>query len=242
MLANALFYVALLSIAAMTFLSAGLTMTRVSATRMAETYLAVGYQRGIASLERSIAANVQSGGLLNPLPTFTPLPPACADGGVPCLYETSATISLSSGAITSTACDSSQSNCAANEQANAYISESRIPARITVVVTTSRDGAQLATRSSDVILRTIATPPYVVAAGARDGSLDAIASSRAAGDDGGAPPATPNPCSSASPGTADDTAIRVAYQNAATNACTDGSQWRSSGYTVNSASASGWSP
>jgi hypothetical protein len=97
-------------------------------------------------------------------------------------------------------------------------------------------------RSTDVVLRTIATPPYVIVGGARDGSFDDIASSNAAGDDGGVPPATPDPCGTAAPGIADGTSIRVAYQNAATNACSDGSTWRSSSYNVSTSSTAGWSP
>jgi hypothetical protein len=100
----------------------------------------------------------------------------------------------------------------------------------------------VATRSTDVVLRTIATAPYVIIAGARDGSFDDIASSNAAGDDGGVPPATPDPCGSAAPGVADDTSIRVAYRNATTNACSNGSKWRSSSYNVSGSSPTGWSP
>jgi hypothetical protein len=101
---------------------------------------------------------------------------------------------------------------------------------------------QVAARTNDVILRTIATPPYVVAGGTRDGTLSDIPSTQAEGDDGGTPPATPNPCASAVPGAADDTAIRVAYENAVSSACTDGSAWRSSSYTISGTSAAGWSP
>jgi hypothetical protein len=235
-----LFYVALITIAAMTFLSAGITMTRMTATRIAQTYLAVGYQRAVSSLQQSIAAYVQSGGAANPLPTLTPLPPACA--GSRCAFQTSARVTLSpANPAPAATCDASQSNCAQNEQANAYVNEGRIPARIVVTVTTS-GGMQLARRSSDVILRTIVTAPYVIIAGARDASFDDVASGHAAGDDGGTVPATPNPCASVAPGMADDTAIRVAYQNTTTAQCTDGSSWRSSSYNTAGSSAPGWSP
>jgi hypothetical protein len=224
----------------MTFLSAGLTMTRMTGTRIAQTYLAVGYQRAVSSLRQSIAAHVQSVGAANPLPALTPLPPACAGTG--CGFQTSATITLTSpNPAPAATCDASQSDCAQNEQANAYVNEGRIPARIVVTVTTSA-GIQLATRSSDVILRTLATAPYVIIAGARDASFDDVASGHAAGDDGGTVPATPNPCASVAPGTADDTVIRVAYENATTAQCTDGSSWRSSSYNAAGSSAPGWSP
>jgi hypothetical protein len=239
MLANALFYVALLAIAAMTFLSAGVAMTRMTATRLAETYLTIGYQRALTSLQQRFA---ESDGLPSPLPTFTPLPAACADTGSSCAYQTTATITFDgSTPAPGASCDPSQSSCAANEEANAYINEGRVPARITVGVLTA-DGVQVATRTTDVLLRTLASPPYVLVGGARDGTFGDIASSQAQGDDGGAPAATPNPCSTVTPGIADDTTIRVAYQTAVTNQCTDGSAWRSSSYNVTNLSASGWSP
>jgi hypothetical protein len=242
MLANALFYVVLLAICAMTFLSVGLTMTRMTATRVAETYLAVGYERALSALQEAVAAQIQTSGLANPLPTFTPLPALCADGGNACAYETSATIAFpASSPVPMSSCDPSQNSCATNQQANAYINEGRVPARITVRVTT-RDGTRLAMRTTDVLLRTIASPPYALIGGGRDGSFGDIASSQAQGDDGGTPPATPNPCGTLTPGIADDTAIRVAYENAVTNACSDGSAWRSSSYTLSGASPSGWSP
>jgi hypothetical protein len=242
MLANALFYVALLAMAAMTVLSAGLAMTRMTQVRIAQSYLSGGYQRAVASLQEGIAAQIQSGVAPNPMPAFTPLPGECADAATVCAYRTSATITFTAANVAlGASCDPSRSSCAQNEQANRYVNENRIPARISVFVT-GPGGAELATRTTDVLLRTIATAPYVVIAGARDGTFDDVASSHATGDDGGTPPATPDPCSSNSPGVADDTAIRVAYQNAATNRCTNGSSWRSSSYDTPAESSAGWSP
>lgn len=243
MLANSLFYAGLLAAIAMTFLSAGLAMTRMSAARLAQFYLPAGYQRAAATLQQTLAAQIQSGGLPDPLPTFTPLPPACVDASSACAYRTSATIEFTQAARPSsvTACDpSSQGSCAGNEQANPYVNESRLPARIAVTVTTAA-GVTVAQRTSDIVLRTIDTAPYVILAGARDGSFDGSASS---GDDGGALPATPNPCApaSASGSSGDDTVIRVAYRNAATGACSDGSVWRSSSYAIRGSNAAGWSP
>jgi hypothetical protein len=242
MLASALFYVALLAVAAMTFLSAGLAMTRVSASRIAQSYLAVGYQRAMSVLEQRLSAQIVSAGSPLPFPTFTPLPPECAGAAGSCAYTTGATIALT-GATNPAApagCDPAKSNCAQNEQASAYVDEGRVAARITVNVIAS-GGMQVATRSSDVVLRTIATPPYLIVASAHDDSSDAL-STQAAGDDGGTPAATPNPCSIGASGTADDTTIRVAYQNASTNACTDGSAWRSNSYDLRGSAPTGWSP
>jgi hypothetical protein len=173
---------------------------------------------------------MSSGGIPDPAPSMTPLPPACADAR--CAFTTSADIQLIAlPQTTSNVCDPSQSGCAHNEEANPYVDERRFAARITAVV---RDagGAVLAQRSEDVLLRTIAQPPYVVPAGARDGSFDGMPASQAAGDDGGADPATPSPCAQASAGSSQSTQIRVAYRNAVTSACTDGSAWRGGSYTL----------
>lgn len=228
MLLNTLLYVALLAVASMTFLSAGLAMARLSTIRVAQTYLTTGYQRAVASLQQSVATQIASSGSAYPLPVFTPLPSACAGTGTTCAYKTAATIAIASlGAATpSPGCDPSNTACVTNEEANPYISEGRLPARISVVVT-SASGTQLASRTSDLLLRTLATPPYVIVT---------------SGEDGGTPAATPNPCAPSIAGTADDTTIRVAYQNTASNACTDGSAWRSSTYNVSGTAPAGWSP
>jgi hypothetical protein len=244
MLANALLYVALLGTIATTFLAAGLAMTRMSAVRIAQTSIAAGYQRAAAALTETLAARIQAGGLPSPLPTFTPLPPACIEGSTACAYETSETIEFTQEAppAPGATCDPSQTGCAQNEQANPYVNESRLTARIGVTVTTA-GGVTIAKRTADIVLRAINVPPYVILAGARDGTLDELAASQAIGDDGGTASATPNPCApGADTGVADDTAIRVAYHNAATNACSDGSSWRSSSYSIRSAFPAGWSP
>jgi hypothetical protein len=243
LLGNALFYVALVAVIATTFLSAGLAMTRATIHRLSKTYVAAGYQRAISSLQTTLANDMQSGALPNPLPTFTPIPSTCVDSSNPCKYMTAETIAFTQSSTPSpvTVCDEAQSNCASNEQANVYVNESRVTARISVTVTTV-DGIVLTTRTGDVVLRTMNTPPYVVLAGARDGAFDDIVSAHAAGDDGGAPPATPNPCAAVAPGTADDTVVRVAYRNRTTNACTDGSSWRTASYNTRNRTASGWSP
>jgi hypothetical protein len=231
-LAGALFYVALIALVATTILSAGLAMTRAAGTRMAETYLAAGFQRANASLMQALSAN--------PSATFTPLPPLCANAA--CTYSTNATIALTQNArpTPGPACDSAQTNCAANVQTNTYVQESRLAAAITVNVLDS-DGSVIATRSGTVVLRTMTAPPHVAIAGARDTFFDDVANGNAPGDDGGAPPATPNPCATPAAGLADDTAIRVAYRNAATNACSDGSAWGDASYSA-SASVAGWAP
>jgi hypothetical protein len=124
---------------------------------------------------------------------------------------------------------------------NRYVAEGRLTASITINVLDAK-GYAIATRSGMVVLRTMKTPPYVTVAGSREGTFDDIASSANAGDDGGLPPATPNPCTAAAAGVADDTAVRVEYRDQKTPSyCTDASAWADSSYSARSAS-SGWSP
>jgi hypothetical protein len=236
MLAGVIFYVALIALVATTILSAGLAMTRMTVTRMAQPFIAAGYQRALNSLQQTIAADVQSG-VPFPTPTFAPLGPACANAA--CTYTTTETIALAQSASPTPgpSCDPGQTNCALNVQTNAYVSESRLSAVVTVTVSDAR-GAVIATRSLTAALRTFDAPPYVALAGAGESAFD-DAGSRAIGDDGGAAPATPNPCASASAGVADDTSVRVAYRNEKTAACSDGSTWGNASYS-SGAGASGW--
>lgn len=241
MLANALFYVALIALAASTMLSAGAAMTRMTVLRLSQRALASGYQRAAAALQQRFASQLQMGGYPSPLPSFTPLPPECADDATPCKYTTTATIALTQKApeVAGTACDLSASSCASNEQANAYVDERRLSARITITVSAA-DGTPLAVRAGDILLRTFAVPPYVAIAGSRDGSFDGNAEARALGDDAGTPATMPDPCATAAPRS--ETVVRVAYRNVVTNACADGSAWRDGSYTVNDGAAAGWSP
>ena len=239
MLAGALSYVAVIALVAASILTAGLAMTRGTLTRMAQTYLSAGYQRAAASLQQTAASTVQNGGPF-PLPAFTPMPPACANAA--CTYTTTATIALSqaSPATPGPSCDASHTACASNVEVNRYVSEGRLSATITVNVLDAR-GALVASRSSDVLLRTFAAPPYAALAGSREGTFDDVAGPVAAGDDGGAPAATPNPCAASTAGTASDTAIRVAYRNLSSGACSNGSAWQNASYDARAAPR-GWSP
>lgn len=240
MLAGALYYVALIVLVALTIVSAGMAMTRATIERMAQPYIAAGYQRAVTALQQTISSEMQSGGVPYPAPAFTPIPAACANTA--CTYKTAETIALTTAGAPAngSACDASQTNCAPNVERNAYVAESRLTAAITVTVTTTT-GAVLATRSGDVILRTFSSPPYVAVAGTREGTFDDIASSHTAGDDGGAPPATPDPCASPASGVADDTTVRVAYRNTSSGACTNGSSWSDSSYS-SVTNSTGWSP
>jgi len=240
MLGGALYYVALIALVATTILSASLAMTRMAVTRMAQPYLAAGYQRALTSLQERIAADMRSGGMPNPLPTFTPLAPMCANAT--CTYTAAETLALaqSTEPTPGPSCDPSQSNCAVNVQTNAYVGESRLTALITVTLKDSA-GSIVATRTGTSVLRTFEGPPYVAVAGSREDNFDETSSARTTGDDGGTAAATPNPCASANAGAADDTSVRVAYRNVKTAACTDGSTWGNASYTM-SGSSDGWGP
>jgi hypothetical protein len=240
MLAAALFYVALIALVATTILSAGLAMTRMTVARMSQPYLVAGYQRALTGVQEQIAAEMRAGGVPDPVPAFTPMPATCANPS--CTYKTAETITLAETVVPTPgpSCDPAQSNCASNVQINAYVAESRLTAAITVTLT-DVSGSVVARRSGIAVLRTFKAPPYVAIAGSREGAFDNVAGTHAAGDDGGAPPATPNPCTAATAGTSDDTTVRVAYHNTATAACSDGSAWGNASYD-SAGGSSAWSP
>lgn len=240
MLAGVLSYVALIALVAVTILSAGMAMTRMTIERMTRPYLASGFSRAQTALQQTIAADMQAGGVPYPAPAFTPIPAACAN--TTCTYTTTATITLtqSAPATPGPACDASQTNCAPNVQTNTYIAESRLTALITVSVNNT-SGISIATASRTLVLRTLDSPPYAALAGSRDDTFDDVLDAAGAGDDGGAPPATPNPCAASGAANVDDTAVRVEYRNRTTGACSDGSAWGDSSYTARSAPG-GWNP
>ena len=240
MLAGFYAYLALIALVAAAVLSAGLAMTRMTIARATVPYLAAEYQRAETALQQRVADDMQLGGVPFPAPAFTPLPSTCANDS--CTYTSSATITITqtAAATPGPACDPSQTNCAPNVQTNAAVSEGRVMAKIVVTLRGLR-GETVASRSGSVILRTMNAPPYVALAGSRNDSFDGEIAANAAGDDGGSAPATPDPCASSAPGSADDTTVRVAYRNRVTNACANGSSWGTASYGGTAAS-SGWTP
>ncbi len=229
MLANALAGVALIALAANTILSAGLISERIAVRHAAQTYLNREYQRATQALISEIEPFARGGSFADPMPSFT-FAPACVDERSPCGFLGSARVSARVADSDSPAPCESAAPCANNEQTNVYVAERRVAAEISVTVQAG-DGSVLATREDDVTLRAFSSPPYVAIAGARDRTSDAILVSAQPGEDAGRPPATANPCATASPGTSDDTVARAAYENAETGACSDASAWRSAGYS-----------
>lgn len=236
---NATFFSMIVALLALGMLSSGAAMTRMTMHRLSENALAGGYQRAANVLRQTLTGRLQNGPLTQPLPTIAPLPPACAQSPGPC-YQTAATVTLRVLGTPAPSCDPSLSNCARNVESNSYIDEERLAARITVTVS-APDGTFLASRTNDLAVRVMQVPPFIALTAYRDGTFDSAISS-AAGDDGGTPPATPNPCSTAAIGSADDTVVRVAYRNAQSNACSDGSMWKSAPYDASGAAPAGWSP
>lgn len=221
MLLNALLCAALLASISLAVVTAGLAMTRTAITRAAQTASASAYRRAAGAVYSRLSDAMQTGG---PLPAFTPLPEECEESK--CAFRTSATVVLRAP-VTPRGCSVSGDTCARNEESNPYVDEGRVTARIAVVVK-GADGSTLATRVRDLTLRTFHTAPYVAPAAASDATIDAFANPP--GDDGGAPPATPNPCASPGSAAANGTAVRVAYVDTSSARCTDASAWRDSAY------------
>lgn len=221
MLLNALLCAALLASIALTVVTAGFAMTRAAVTRAAQTASVAAYRRAAGVVYARLSDAMRTG---TPLPAFTPLPDTCE--GSRCAFTTSATIALRAPGAPR-GCTVSGDACARNEESNPYVDEGRVVARIVVAVK-GADGSTLSTRERDLTFRTFRTPPYVAAAAASDDTLDAFANPP--GDDGGAPPATPNPCASSGPASASGTAVRVVYVNAADQRCTNASAWRDAAY------------
>jgi hypothetical protein len=228
-LANALVCVALVAIAANAMLSAGLVSERIAVRRIAQEYAAQEYGNALDRLVSDVEDYARGGAFPSPLPELSPIPAHCADPDPPCAFSGSATLTvLRRDPATPVPCGT-DSACAANEETNRYVNEGRIVARVSIDVR-SADGTVLAQREHDVTLRTFSTAPYVAIAGAADLTGDTTPGQAPRGEDAGAIPVTPNPCTPASPGQAGDTVVRVAYENAQTGACLDGSSWRTSGY------------
>jgi len=238
MLSNALFCTALLALTASAVLSAGLAMTRATVHRLAGAYAASGYQQAMQSVTDQLSAAMQNGGLPSPLPSPPPPAKQCADPACRLWVTQSVRFTTIAAPTSAPACDGTQPNCA-TAQSNAYVAEGRATARIAVVVGDAA-GDTLASKSGDVTFRTLHRAPYAVVADARDGSFDGTAAGSAPGDDGGISPATPDPCASSAAGASDDTQIRVAYRNAQTGACSNGSTFSAQPYSQATGSPAGW--
>ncbi len=172
--------------------------------------------------QSAIAAGIEAGGVP---PSTLPSPTAtCVLGdGSACALTASATITLATPAPT--ACPSA--GCGAYLQGNDDVGEGRIVAAITAVVRDA-SGAEVAARSGSLVFRTLLVPPYAVADGALDATLDG--SESGAGDLGGLAPAN----------SANGTLVDVVYENASTGALMPANVWN--GLPAGAPITSGWSP
>lgn len=191
-------------------------LANVAVRRAAARYADSGYTWAVQRLRAGIVAQISAG--TDPRGPFASLSPApfCAAQTQTCDFAVDPQIEIEPATLPPSplACSSGQS-CAQNLQSNAYVREARVSAHIVVLVTTA-DGSLLARRAQFLTLRTFGTPPYVASAGVSDD----------AGLDG---PVSPAPCASPDPSASftQDTMVGVAYQNAQTGACADGSSWTS---------------
>lgn len=225
MLANAIVCVAIVAMAANAMLSAGLISERIAVRRLAQQYVAGEYARAMDALFSNVAGYGKAGGVPDPLPSISPLPPRCA-APRSCALTSSSTIELLRLDPNRSLPCTADSACALNEETNSFVREGRVVARIAVAVRAA-DGTLLATREQDVTVRTFAAPPYAAIAGASDRTLE---TRETIGEDAGTVPRTPDPCSTAPAGQSADTVVRVAYVDTQTGECRDGSSWRTSGY------------
>lgn len=210
MLLNAFVLLGVIALTVATLIGTVGALANATTRRIAAHYADGGYTWAAKRVRDGIAAQIQAGG--DPSGPFASLAPAtyCATPAQPCDAFVDPKIEILGRSLASTPfpCVSGQS-CAHNLQRNAYVSESRVSARITVMVTAS-GGSQLARRQHYLALRTFRSPPYVASVGASDdaGLMGAF---------------TPAPCASPDPAAtfSQDTVVNAAYQNAQTGACID---------------------
>lgn len=205
MLAYALFFVSLITLALGALLDGGLAFARASAQHAAQHYAETGFLQARAALVAGIAAQVQAGALALSAPADLP--------ALPGRFATSAKFSLAGG----TAAGTGSGNAVATDlQTHPAIGEQRVAATIALTVAAS-DGTPLAVRTEYVTLRTFAVPPYAIIEGTSDaaGARDDPTEADAAGCDPARPAAcdTNNAGAGAAPG---DTRIR------ALSRCNDG--------------------
>ncbi len=241
MLAGAAFMTAVIVLLSLTMLQAELAISRARIHQAAATYVAVGYARAASALENQIEAGIAAKTIdprSGPFPASFSLPADCATHAVPCDFTVAARVNVDTArfippvSFPSDCSDPSADNCGHNLQANGYVDEGRVSAMVTVIVS-APDGATLATRSTNLTLRTFANAPYVAVASARDRTFDDVAGNAAVGDDGGQIPGTAG---------VTDTRVNVIYRNRVTGQQTAANTWQDASWSDGSANTSGWSP
>lgn len=181
--------------------------------------------------QQAIAGAIAAGA--NPSGTFLPAAPVpestCVLASVAgCAMAGNASIAFAAPA-SSAASPCPQASCTVYFQQNDAVSEGRIDATIAASAT-APDGTVLATRTVQVVFRTLRDAPYATLAGSLDASMDALNGS-GGGDDGGAAPV----------GAAPGTLIDVIYENALTGSTMPANVWHSQVQRPGT-NAEAWSP
>ncbi|MDQ6823480.1 MAG: hypothetical protein M3Z07_03160 [Candidatus Eremiobacteraeota bacterium] len=209
MLLNAFVMLGIIALTVATLLETIGALANTTTRRIAARYADGGYTWAAKRVRDGIASQISAG--VDPSGPFSSLPPAsyCATSAQPCDFFVDPRIEITVASLaTPFPCVSGQS-CASNLQKNPYVSESRVSARITVIVAAS-GGPPLARRQQYLALRTFRSPPYVATVGVSD-------------DAGLVGSTTPVPCASRDPAAtfSQDTVVNAVYQNAQTGACID---------------------
>ncbi|MGH7716864.1 MAG: hypothetical protein ACREML_12805 [Vulcanimicrobiaceae bacterium] len=185
MFAVALFFVAVIGLAAGVVLEGGLGFARMSAKHAAAHYAQIALTPGRRQLLNGLATQIASGTRALEAPAPLAEEPACES--TPCPFTLATTFALQG-----TLGDDESPNVVATEiQQHPKIAEGRVAATITETVRAT-DGTPLAVRTEYVTLRTFAVPPFVAidgltdASGARDVPFE--------GDAGGCNPSLPSAC------------------------------------------------
>ncbi|MDQ2681119.1 MAG: hypothetical protein M3Y21_08885 [Candidatus Eremiobacteraeota bacterium] len=241
MLGAAAFMSAVIVLLSLTMLQAELAFSRARVHQLAAKYLAVGYGRAVSSLETQLETGIAAKTIdprSGPFPASFNLPANCATHAVPCDFSVAAQVSVDTTQVVaplgapSGCSDPNADDCGHNLQANGFVDEGRVSALVTVTVS-APGGATLATRSTNITLRTFASAPYIAVASARDRTFDDVTLHAASGDDGG----QPNGSSGAS-----DTRVNVIYRKRTTGQQTAANNWQDASWSDGSANTSGWSP
>ena len=185
MLAVAIFFVAIIGLAAGVVLEGGLGFARMSAKHAAAHYAQIALAQARTQLLTGIATQISSGTRTLVAPAPLASAPACE--ATPCPFMLAATFALQG-----TLGDDESPNVVATEiQQHPKIAEGRVAATITETVSAA-DGTPLAVRTEYVTLRTFSVPPYVAIDGMTDGS--GARDVPLEGDAGGCDPASPSAC------------------------------------------------
>lgn len=240
MLVNAAFMASVIVLLGATMLQAGLAISRVRIHQAAAGYVEVGYARALTAFETRVEDGIASKSIDprgGPFPASFSLAAECATSASPCDYlvDEQVTVNTTQGipeAGSPPGCaDPNATNCGHNLQANPYLDEGRVSAIVTVNVSAA-DGAILATRSSNITLRTFGLAPYVAVAAARDYTFDDVNAGAAAGDDGGQLGDSSN---------TSDTRVKVIYRNRTTGQETAADSWQDASWSDGSANTTDWS-